>query len=324
MDWSDRIGRRIRLRDLHIVLAVAESGSMTKASAKLAISHPVVSKTISDLEHTLGVRLFDRNPQGVELTAYGRALLKCGVNVFDEMRQGLKQIEFLTDPTSGELAVGCPEIIIAGILPAIAEQFLRQYPEVKLRVVHADTALMQLDQLRERNVELLIGRMPQPFMEDDLVAEQLFDEPFVTVAGTHSRWARRRHIELAELAEESWVLPPFESAPGSVITEIFRTAGLTPPVPSIVTLSVQLTTTLVATGKFVGILPSSVAQFSAKRVGLKVLPAKVPGLRASVSVITVKRRTISPLAELFIGSARAIAKSISAPTIERRHRERVI
>ena len=170
MDWSDRIGRRIRLRDLHIVLAVAESGSMTKASAKLAISHPVVSKTISDLEHTLGVRLFDRNPQGVELTAYGRALLKCGVNVFDEMRQGLKQIEFLTDPTSGELAVGCPEIIIAGILPAIAEQFLQQYPAVKLRVIHADTALMQLDQLRERNVELLIGRMPRPFIEDDLVA----------------------------------------------------------------------------------------------------------------------------------------------------------
>jgi DNA-binding transcriptional LysR family regulator len=318
MDWSDRIGRRIRLRDLHIVLAVAETGSMTKASAKLAISHPVVSKTISNLEHTLGVRLFDRNPQGVELTAYGRALLKCGVNVFDEMRQGLKQIEFLTDPTSGELAVGCPEIIIAGILPAIAEQFLQQYPAVKLRVIHADTALMQLDQLRERKVELLIGRMPQPFIEDDLVAEQLFDEPFVAVAGMHSRSARRRHIELAELADESWVLPPSESAPGLLITEIFQTAGLAPPVPSIVTLSVQLTTTLVATGKFVGILPSSVARFSTRRVGLKVLSVKVPGLRASVSIITVKRRTISPLAELFIGSARAVAKSISAPAMRRK------
>jgi DNA-binding transcriptional LysR family regulator len=318
MDWSDRIGRRIRLRDLHIVLAVAETGSMAKASAKLAISHPVVSKTISDLEHTLGVRLFDRNPQGVELTAYGRALLKCGVNVFDEMRQGLKQIEFLTDPTSGELAIGCPEIIIAGILPAIAEQFLQQFPDVKLRVIHADTALMQLDQLRERNVELLIGRMPQPFMEDDLVSEQLFDEPFVAVAGMHSRWARRRHVKLAELAEESWVLPPPHSAPGLLITEIFQADGLKPPIPSMVTLSVQLTTTLIATGKFVGILPSSVAQFSAKRVGLKVLPVKVPGLRASVSIITVKRRTTSPLAELFIGSARAVAKSISAPAMRRK------
>jgi len=318
MDWSDRIGRRVRLRDLHIVLAVAESGSMTKASAKLAISHPVVSKTISDLEHTLGVKLFDRNPGGVELTAYGRALLKCGINVFDEMRQGLKQIEFLTDPTSGELAVGCPEIIIAGILPAIAEHFLQQYPSVKLRVIHADTALMQLGQLRERNVELLIGRMPQTFVEDDLVSEQLFDEPFVAVAGLPSRWARRRHIELAELAEESWVLPPSDSAPGLLIARIFQTAGLTPPAPSIATLSVQLTTTLVATGKFVGILPSSVAQFSAKRVGLKLLPVKLPALRASVSIITVKRRTISPLAELFIGSARAVAKSISAPTTRRK------
>jgi DNA-binding transcriptional LysR family regulator len=318
MDWSDRIGRRIRLRDLHIVLAVAETGSMTKASVKLAISHPVVSKTISDLERTLGVRLFDRNPQGIELTEYGRALLRCGVNVFDEMRQGLKQIEFLADPTSGELAVGCPEIIIAGILPAIAEQFLQEYPSVKLRVIHADTALMQLDQLRERNVELLIGRMPQPFVEDDLVAEQLFHEPFVTVVGMHSQWARRRRVEFAELAEESWVLPPYESAPGLLITEIFQTAGLKPPTPSVVTLSVQLTTTLVATGKFVGILPSSVAQFSAKRVGLKVLPVKVPGLRASVSIITVKRRTTSPLAELFIGSARAVAKSISAPTMRRK------
>jgi DNA-binding transcriptional LysR family regulator len=203
-------------------------------------------------------------------------------------------------------------------MPAIAEHFLQLYPGVKLRVIHADTALMQLGQLRERNVELLIGRMPQPFAEDDLVSEQLFDEPFVAVAGMSSRWARRRHIELAELAEESWVLPPCDSAPGLLIARIFRTAGLTPPIPNIVTLSVQLTTTLVATGKFVGILPSSVAKFSARRVGLKVLSATVPVLQASVSIVTVKRRTISPLAELFIRSARAVAKSNSAPPMRRK------
>src|SRR5580692_8711360 len=98
MDWAERIGNRIRLRDLHVLLAVAECGSMSKAAIRLAISHPVVSKTVSDLEQALGVRLFDRNSQGVELTAYGGALLNCGRVVFDEMRQGLKQIEFLTNP----------------------------------------------------------------------------------------------------------------------------------------------------------------------------------------------------------------------------------
>ena len=157
MDWADRIGSRIRLRDLHILLAVAESGSMSKAATQLAISHPVVSKTISDLEQTVGVRLFDRTSQGVELTIYGQTLLKCGVLVFDEMRQGLKQIKFLTDPNSGELRIGCSEIIVVGLLPAILERFWRRHPRIRVHVVHAYTTMQQFQELRARNVELLIG-----------------------------------------------------------------------------------------------------------------------------------------------------------------------
>jgi DNA-binding transcriptional LysR family regulator len=317
MDWSDRIGRRVRLRDLHILLAVAESGSMAKASAKLSISHPVVSKAISELEQTLGVSLFDRSSQGVAPTQYGRALLDAAVNVFDEMRQGFRRIEFLADPTSGELAVGCPEIILAGVLPAITEHFLGQHPRVQLRVIHADTALMQFDQLRKHNVELLIGRMPRPFVEEDLVSEPLFDEPFSVVAGRDSQWARRRRVELADLAAETWVLPPPDSVPGISIAEIFREHGLKHPRAGVLTLSVQLTATLIATGRFVGMLPNSVARFSADRVGLKILPVKVPTVLGSVVVITVKNRTPSPLAQLFINSARAVAKSISAPALRR-------
>src|SRR6202048_1191626 len=311
MDWSDRIGRRVRLRDLHIVLAVAEAGSMAKASTRLSISHPVVSKAISELEQTLGVSLFDRSSQGVEPTPYGRALLEAAVNVFDEMRQWCNRFDFLAVRTSGELAVGCPEIIQAGVLPAITEHFLRQHPRVQLRVIHADTALMQFDQLRKHNVELLIGRMPRPFVEDDLVSEPLFDEPFAAVAGKDSRWARRRQIELAELAGEAWVLPPPDSVPGGLIAEIFREQGLKPPRAGILTLSIQLTTTMVATGRFVGLLPGSVARFSAKRAGLKILPVKGTTVLGSVDVITVKNRTPSPLAKQFIRSARAVAKSIS-------------
>lgn len=311
MDWSDRIGRRIKLRDLHVVLAIAEAGSMAKASQKLSISHPVVSKTISDLERTLGVKLFERTSQGVELTRYGAAMLKCGVNVFDEMRQGLREIEFLTDPTSGELAIGCPEIMNAGIIPTVSERLLRQHPRLQLRVVHADIGLSQFDLLRERKVELLVGRLPDPFVEDDLVFEPLLQEPFVAVVGIDSSWARRRRIELADLMEESWVLPPYDSTPGGIISEIFSASGLKPPRPSIATLSIQLTTTLIATGKFVGILPNSVAQFSARRVGLKLLPAKIPLTHYAIAILTLKNRTPGSLAKLFIEHARTVAKSLS-------------
>lgn len=309
MDWADRIGRRIRLRDLHILLAVAESGSMAKASARLAISHPVVSKTISDLEHSLGVRLFDRNSQGVELTTYGRALLKCGVTVFDEMRQGLKQIEFLADPDSGELRVCCPDFTMAGLMPAITERFSRQYPGIRLHVT--STGALQFQELRERNVELFVGRLPRAFLDDDLIAEILFDESFVAVAGVRSQWARRQHIKFAELINEVWVLPPYDTVPGSLIVEIFRAANLQPPPARMVTLSVQLMTTVIATGRYLGLVPRSAVQFSGSRAGLKILPVKLPARRTAVGIVTVKNRTLSPLAMLFIGCAREVVKPLA-------------
>jgi DNA-binding transcriptional LysR family regulator len=202
MDWADRIGRRIKLRDLHILLSVAECGSMAKASSQLSVSHPVVSKTISELERTLGVRLLDRSSQGVELTTHGVALLNCGVTVFNELRHGLKVLEALSDPTSGELRVGCPEITMAGLLPAIVERFFQQYPRIRLHVVMAQTAMLQFQELRERNIDLLIGRVSQELSADDLVSEILFDEPFLAVAGRNSKLARRRHVTLEELSRE--------------------------------------------------------------------------------------------------------------------------
>ena len=74
--------------------------------------------------------------------------------IFDEMRQGLQQIEFLSKANSGELRVGCPEATAAGLLPVIAEQFARQCPAARLYVVHADTASSHFQELRERRVDL--------------------------------------------------------------------------------------------------------------------------------------------------------------------------
>src|SRR4051812_4543937 len=120
MQWSD--GRRLKLRDLNILLAVIKSGSMGKAAADLAMSQPSVSKAIADIEHAVGLRLLDRSPHGVEPTIYGRALHKRGVAVFDELRQGVKELEFLTDPTSGELRVGCTESLAAGFVSAVIDR----------------------------------------------------------------------------------------------------------------------------------------------------------------------------------------------------------
>ena len=106
MKWTDRIGRRLKLNDLHIFLTVAEVGSMGKAAEQLAISQSSISKAMTDMEHTVGVRLLDRTAKGVELTHYGRALLRRGLGAFDELRQGIEDMRILDDPTVGEVRVG--------------------------------------------------------------------------------------------------------------------------------------------------------------------------------------------------------------------------
>src|SRR5215468_1103044 len=152
MEWAERTGRRIKLRDLHILLAVAKTGSMGKAAAALAVSQPVISKAISDLEHTLSLRLFDRSPQGVEPTMYGRALLKWSVAVFDDLRQGVKELEYLTDPSAGELRIGSTEPIAAGFVATVIARLSRRYPRIVFHVVPADAFTLVNRELRQRMV----------------------------------------------------------------------------------------------------------------------------------------------------------------------------
>src|SRR5882672_8550871 len=101
LDWDSRIGRRVRLRDLHILFAVVQHGSMAKAGARLNMSQSAVSQSIAAIEHALGVRLLDRTSRGVEPTIYGSALLRRGQAAFDELRIGVREIESLAEPGTG-------------------------------------------------------------------------------------------------------------------------------------------------------------------------------------------------------------------------------
>src|SRR5262245_29522877 len=233
--WERRIGRRVRLRDLHVLLTVVQCGSMAKAAQRLAVSQPAVSKAIADLEHTLHVRLLDRNPQGVEATLYGRMLVRRGLAVFDELRQGVGEIEFSADPSVGDIRVGCPESVTATLLPVVIKQLFDQHPKLVLHVAQTNPSTLDIRQLRERNVDLMIGRVPPSIAEDDLHVEILFYERMIAVAGAQSKWARRRKLELADLVHAAWIL-----APTSVVDEAFRARGLEPPLPSVTTFSFYL------------------------------------------------------------------------------------
>jgi DNA-binding transcriptional LysR family regulator len=310
MEWSERIGRRIRLRDLHILLAVVQAKSMAKAAEHLAISKPVVSKAIADLEHVLGVRVLERDRRGAEPTIYGAALLKRGLIVFDELREGVKDIELLADPSAGEARVGSVTPLAASFVSAVIDRLSRRYARMTFKLVTGETDMLHRE-LGERNVDVLIARRLNSAADERASFEFLFDDPYVVVAGRHHAWARRRKIELAELMSGLWVLPPPDSPLGSIITGAFRASGLDYPRVTVGAITPDVRASLLETGRFLTIFSTSALRFSTRRSELKVLPVELPSARASIGIVTLGNRTLSPVARLFIEHAREVAKPLA-------------
>jgi len=312
-DWQNRIGRRLRLRDLHILSTVAQWGSMAKAASHLAMSQPAVSEAIASLEAALGVRLLDRTPRGVEPTLYASALLKRGLVVFDELRQGIKEIEFLADPAAGEVRIGCIESLTAGFLPEVIDQFSRKYPRVLVHVVNTTAATQEFHELRERTVDLLLGRILRPVADDEIDAQVLFQDDYFVVAGARSPWARRRKVALADLLDEPWILVPPNNVFAPFMAQAFSAQGLELPRAAVTSFSAAIRTQLVATGRFLTILPGSMLRANAERWELKALPIKLDALSLPVAIFKLRHRTASPVVEKFIEHVRAAARSTAAP-----------
>jgi DNA-binding transcriptional LysR family regulator len=311
MQVSDRIGRRLKLQDLHVLMEVVQAGSMGKAARHLNTAQPNISKSIADLEHALGVRLLDRHRQGVEPTAYGRALLDGGAVVFDELRQAVKNIEFLADPAAGEVRIGSGHNLTASFVSAVVDRLARRYPRIVFHLVTADRTEVLRRELDERNIDLLIARRLETVAGERHDFEYLYEDSYSVVAGAQHPWARRRKIEPAELTKELWVLPPPDTPPGSIAKDAFGAAGLDYPPTTVFAVSPDARMSLLATGRYLTIFSSSALRFPAGRAELKVLPVALPLARVSIGIVTLKNRTLSPAVKLFIESAREVAKPLS-------------
>jgi len=309
MDQDFRIGRRLKLRQMEILLAVVEARSMAKAATRLAISQPAISRAIADVEHALGVRLLDRSPQGVEPTQYGRALLKRGVAAFDELSQGMRDIAFLADPTTGELRIGSAPGLAEGLVLAVVNRLSRKYPRVVFHIVQYSPGVD--DVLRERRVDLGFGRIGTSALEKDLHAEVLFQDSLVAVAGVRNPLLRRRKIKLAELASEPWTWPAEGTDIDALIGDAFRASGIKPPKATIYADAINMRIRLAATGPYIAVIPASLMKFPGKSTLIKVLPVTLTTTQRQIGIFTLKNRALSALAQIFIACAREIARPLA-------------
>jgi len=305
MTEVERVERRLRLHDLRVLMSVVEAGSMNKAANRLGTSQSAISRAISDLEHALKVRLLDRGPAGVEPTDYGRAIIRRGIAVFDELRQGIKDVEFLADPTAGELRFGCAEAMADTFVPVAIDKLTRKYPRLSFHVSTAAGPPI-FERLAARDVEFVISRIPKGVAKSYLVVRDLFESAYVVAAGPGSRWVRRRKITLAELQDEPWALPPSDSFGHALLAEAFRTNGLDAPRVIATAVSRSMRNRLLATGHFLTMAPNF-SVVPREYPFLRELPIELPDNQAPVTVVTLRHRTLSPLALLFLDTLRDIA-----------------
>ena len=320
IDWENQLGRRLRLRDLHVLATAVRLGSMARAARELGVSQPAVSEVVADLEHALGVKLLDRTPQGVEPTRYGAALLRRSIVAFDELRQGIRDIEFLADPTVGELRIGCPESIAAGYLQPIIEQFAEAHAGVTLDVDTVNT-LSFPPKLRERTLDLVLARagwpLDEPKLVEDFAIEPLFDDHLVVAVGQGHALARRRSLNWADVAEYPWVLTGSDSWNYRLIAEALKAHGLNPPKVAMKTLSVHLRASMVAAGNSITTFPLSVLLLQGEHLRLKALPLDLPRRAWPIMAVTLRNRTPTPIAERFIAGARRVSQALSRRTPRR-------
>jgi DNA-binding transcriptional LysR family regulator len=311
--WERHIGRRMRLRDLFVFFNVVECGSMAKAASQLGVSTPSISDVIAGLEHALGVRLLDRTPKGVLPTRYGEALLARGHAAFDELRQGIRDIEFISDPAAGEVRIGCSESLLA-FLVLVIERLSRQHPQMRFHVQQVHWPTVDFPELNERKIDLAFARLVtlpmQGRLDENLSAEVLFDDPFSAVVGLNSKWARRRKLDLAELVDDRWLLTPLDVLAGLFVTEAFEVRGLKPPRPHLATYSTYLRSNLASRGEYIAVLPRSVLRLSAERYSLKELPIQLSAKPSPVAIVTLRNRTLTPAVQVFIECAREIGSSL--------------
>jgi DNA-binding transcriptional LysR family regulator len=277
------------------------------------VSTPSISDVIAGLEHTVGVRLLDRSSKGVVPTRYGQALLSRSHAAFDELRQGIRDIEFISDPAAGEVRIGCSESLLA-FLAVVIEHLSRQHPRMRFHVQQVHWPTVAFPELHARQIDLVFARLVsvpgRGRLDDELDADVLFDDPFSVVVAAGSKWVRRRKLDLSDLVDEPWLSTPLDVLAGRIVSEAFEARGLKPPMPTVASYSTYLRSNLAMRGKYIAVLPRSVLMLSREADSLKKLPIRLSSRPSPVAIVTLRNRTLTPAVQCFIESARQIGRSL--------------
>ena len=303
------ITRKFRLRHLELIAELYDCRSILKASKRLSLTQPTVTKALQDVESTLAVRLFERSNRGLEPTPYGEIFARHAKIVLAQLRHAAEELEGLRAGYSGRVTVGTLLAASASILPDAIALLKKQRPGVAISVVVGTYDILR-PSLLVGDLDMVLGRLPAEGRSRALVYEEFYAEPICVVTRRGHPLARKRRVSLRDLANEAWLLPLPETALRRQIERAFVEAGAPLPRNVIESVSILTNRALLRKSDSIGVMPYHVALDDVEQGLLAILPVKLKSIEGPVGAILRAPGTLPPAASALLECLRVAGKAV--------------
>ena len=297
---EQRLLRRLRLRQLQLLVALDQHRNLRRAAQSLAIAQPAATRLLREMEALFGVSLFDRHARGMDPNAYGAILIRHARLVLLNLTRARSEIEDLRKGAVGWLNVGAIMGAIPAVLARTIDRLRRTSPQLRIRIHHAGTSDSLLPALHDGSIDLAIARLTER-AHTGYRFEPLFKEVVCVIAAADHPLARRRKLTLRDIAQWPWILQPPTSPMRQQIDLLFQQAGLAPPDERIETSSMLATTHLLPGSQLLAAVPVDVAAGLAGDA-VCVLPVNLQIGLGVYGIVTLDGQELPPAGLRFVAA----------------------
>ncbi|WP_417794005.1 LysR substrate-binding domain-containing protein [Terasakiella pusilla] len=306
----ERALTRLKLKQLRLLVAVGQHGSIQNAAQDLNVSQPAATKMIQDLELDFEVKLFDRTNRGVVPTVFGEALIRHGKLIFAQVSNAAQELDDLNEGNSGRVVIGTLLAASTSLLPKAIDRLLKDRPNVAIKIVEGTNDVL-MPGLLSGEVDMVVGRLPSHRHRENITQEKFFDERVVAVVGPQHPLSRQESLTFAQLKPFGWILPPIETTLRRQTDNYFVQQDQYIPDVAIESVSYLANRSLLSLHDFIGLMPAHVAEKDIHHGILASVDWAVPFGSGPVGVSYRGENSLSPAGSAFLNAARLSAKEIS-------------
>lgn len=299
---------RLKLRQLRLLTAIADEGTVLKGSQALNIAQPAATKSIKELEDALGVQLFDRSSRGVTPTDFGRVMIKHAKLILTQLRHAGEELQSLEEGLSGRVHVGTLLAASTSLLPRALARLRERRPGIAV-TVDEGTIDRLMPGLRTGDIDVVLGRLPEYREREGLRQEVLYLDTVSIMVREGHPLTQRSGLKLADLIDQAWVMPPPQTSLRRQVDHAFRHEGLEPPNDVIESVSILTNHALLMNTDMLATMPHQVGMGQA---GLTALPVVLEGANSRIGATTHAHGELSAAASYFMAIVHEIAAEIRA------------